>query len=134
MADADCWSTSDEGPFVTDFEDVCERAFDNAHPDKPETVEIYAGVSRKLSATDMVPSGCYLVDLMRDQAHDQVGEIACDWLHSLSKADENKLHAKVAAAVHEWLRETGNPIRFWAVDRVHTVTVRQVGEHRYEEA
>lgn len=57
----------------------------------------------------------FLVERLAEDAYDEVGEIAYDWLGSVSKEAYEKLNEKITDVVKKWLKEIHEEPTFYKV-------------------
>lgn len=57
----------------------------------------------------------YLIEYLQEDAYDEVGEVAYDWLDSVSKEQRESLNNKITEVIKEWLEEIHEEPSFYKV-------------------
>jgi hypothetical protein len=70
-----------------------------------------------------VPSICVnsLVEQIAENAHDEVGEVAEDYLYDVSKEDIQLLEERLNDVLSNWFDETNNNPTFWKIVNIENV-------------
>lgn len=124
-----CWSY-DEEHYYEDFEDVCERAFDDAYPEKPDTVTIDEADVSKYRASDFLEEASYVLEKVVEDAYERAGDFAEGWLENVSKAATDELDKKLKTVFDEWAVKHKLEPHFWNVCNIKEIKVREVDDPR----
>lgn len=75
---------------------------------------------------------CYfaddIIERLQNDAYDEVGEVAEDWLDNVSKEDREKLETRLFTVVQEWLKEIHELPSFYKVLPCEECTLREALE------
>lgn len=135
QAEVFCWSLDGER-YEGDDHDTRERALEQAteaanERREPGTHIVHTGIVWREPLSKLADGlGERMLDLLMDRAHDEVGDLAEDWLSSVKREHEDLLDKMLATTIERWAKATNNEPTFHGVraTQEHTVEVRSDGE------
>jgi hypothetical protein len=107
----------DEEHFDGDF-DSDVAAAEAAFSKNPAINSVFTGVNTPYAAQDFI-NGRLLMEIIGEEAYDECGEPAFDWLHNLQE-DILKL-AEFEKLIGDWLEQNA-PVVFFTVDEIQEFT------------
>lgn len=108
--------STDEEYYTGKFE-TAALAAQQGFADNPEHDEIYIGENTIYNAHDFINTRDIL-DQIAENATDECGESAEDWLEALTKNKDKR--AELTRLIGDWL-ERNDPVMFWSVSNAQIV-------------
>lgn len=78
--------------------------------------------------------GDHVVELLQNDAYDEVGEVSYDWLDNVSKEELSKLNKDITEVVKGWLKYINQPPCFYKVSPIKELTLEEAMEKHAEDA
>lgn len=103
----------DEEHYTGQYDSV-EDAKENGFNDNPDNDSLWIGENLLMTAHNFV-NAMNLLESIVENACDECGECAEDWMDDLIKNKEKRSELK--ALIGNWI-EANDPVRFWTVDNV----------------
>ena len=74
----------------------------------------------------------HLIEYLQEDAYDELGEVAYDWLDSISKEQRELLNNRITNVVKEWLKEIHEEPNFYKVLPCEECTLKEALEMHNE--
>ena len=115
-----CWSRDGEHFDAEEFptREAAAEAGREEMADDEETGEVHTGRAVRLRAADVMPDAEFLLERIRDNMYERVGEYADDWLRELPPEVEVDLERRLAACLTAWADEHKLQPTFFAVEDI----------------
>lgn len=110
------------------YDSISEAAIDMADVHWPDPlavgdiVTIYEGKVIESVASDYSPN--YLIDTLAENAYDECGEFADDWLSGLDNKCKNDLINRVHKVIDDWATEHNVQPTFYMVEDIVEIEIR----------
>jgi hypothetical protein len=129
--DKKCYSTNGEDFNDSEMDDAAQSVFDYVGAKAGDVRTIFEGTARKHLASDFAPD---LIDTLSEQAYNDLGEYAEDWLEGVTKEERDDLDARIKDVINSWADDNGHEPSFYSVDDSREIQVRLLDdEGKWEE-
>lgn len=109
-----------EGEFETKDDAIAEGVFYLKEEDDDRDY-IYVGIIQKIG---LGVNACRIIEDLQEQAYDQAGDYADDYLARVTREQEELLEARMNEVLHDWLKDFNYQPKFWTVVGVEKIKVR----------
>ena len=117
-----CYSLNEEYFNHTEIEDAVREAFDYVGAQPGDIRTIYEGTTKEFKAGDFAPR--YMEEMLAEQAYDDGGEYAENWLSGLRPEQKEDLAKRIKEAINAWADDHALHPTFYGVENVREIKVK----------